>query len=159
MNKSAAWRRLVQRVERDPYLRDMELLLRAFAMLTYSESYRPSMMRYLNVFSSRAKRFSEDEVAFLCQLFTEFMTDLKDVDAAHFALSGRFSVGVFEAVFHGCCLAAWEARDLSLRRDVDGQTVAQLAGELRARLQEGTSKSENVRERLATARRVIDAGR
>ena len=48
MNRRAEWRRLLSRSEPDVRFKDVEILLRAFSLLTYIDNYSPSMVKFLN---------------------------------------------------------------------------------------------------------------
>ena len=101
-NKDPRWRRLLGQQDRDDKLRDVELLLRAFAMLCYSSEYRPSMTRFLNRFSNYAKKtFDNDKIAVLRQMLESFLTSTQDIDPAAFKLNERFSIAIFEAALYG----------------------------------------------------------
>lgn len=162
LNKDPRWRRIFGQPERDKDLRDVELLLRAFAMLMYSDQYRPSMTRFLNRFSNHAKRTLQPaDIEFLKGLFGRFLGALEGVPAEAFRAAGRFSIGVFESLLYGRCAGLWAARDASPIPAIPAETVTAVSAEVRQRLQEGTTKPEYVTERLAAARRLmgqVDAG-
>jgi Protein of unknown function DUF262 len=157
VNKDRRWRDILGEPNRDEKLRDVELLLRAFAMLCYADEYRPSMTRFLNRFSNHAKKhLSSDDVAYLQNLFDKFLDAASRVDAASFRLADRFSIAVFEAAFYGRCKTLWVARREPVVIDALTKNVMEaLTGELRASLQEGTSKREHVQSRLTIATRIL----
>lgn len=156
MNKDPRWRRIIGQAERDANLRDVELLLRAFAMLTYSQSYKPSMARFLNVFSSVAKKtFSDVEIILVKEIFDRFMDQLQAVNPSNFKLSDRFSIGVFEAAIFACAREAWDQKNPALVKPLTDNQVLALTAILRPFFQEGTSKTENVTNRLAAARYAV----
>lgn len=156
LNKNPRWRRIFGQEERDKDLRDVELLLRAFAMLVYSDEYKPSMTRFLNRFSNYAKRaLSDADIQFLKGLFERFLIALDDVPPDAFRAAGRFSIAVFESAFVGRCANLWRGRGDSEIQAISEQQVIALSAEVRQLLQEGTTKPEYVQERLATARRLM----
>lgn len=105
VNLSVGWRRLLQRPEPEVHMKDVEILLRGFAMLLYGNEYRPSMSRFLNRFSKRlsgnAKEFNE----YLEKLFDSFIESCRGLPAGVFFSSrtNRFSIALFEAVFTVIC--------------------------------------------------------
>jgi len=156
LNKNERWRRIFGQDERDKDLRDVELLLRAFAMLMYSSEYRPSMTRFLNRFSNHAKRtLRPADIEFLKSLFERFLAALDGVPVEAFRAAGRFSIGVFESLLFGRCATLWESRDESAIDPIPPEVVTAVSAEVRQRLQEGTTKPEYVTGRLAAARRII----
>lgn len=77
-NKDQRWRQLIGRPSIDTNLRDVELLLRLFAMLTMSDKYKPSMTRFLNAFSFKAKKYLiTNEFSCAVSLLTTFCNWLK----------------------------------------------------------------------------------
>jgi Protein of unknown function DUF262 len=156
LNKNERWRRIFGQPNRDKDLRDVELLLRALAMLLYSHEYRPSMTRFLNRFSNYAKKnLQEADIAFLKDLFERFLISLDRVPPEAFRAAGRFSIGVFESVLFGRCAQLWADRDNTPIAPVARADVTALSAEVRRLLQEGTTKPEYVTERLAAARRLM----
>lgn len=152
INKNIIWRRLLGQPERDTNLRDVELALRAFAMLSDSGEYRPSMTRFLNVFSSKAKKgFDRQKVELAREIFVGTLERMANVDKVHFQLNDRFSIGVFEAVVYASARDAWLARDPSLLHSISEAQVMAVLEAVRPYFKEGTSKKENVQSRLAAA--------
>lgn len=156
-NKDVRWRRILGKPDRDENLRDVEVLLRAFAMLCYVEEYKPSMTRFLNRFSNYAKKnFTSSDVEFLRQIFDSLMTSIEGLEPADFKLADRFSVALFEAVLCGrykeIYLSKGNPKSLG---PVTKTKMAELAGSLRENVQEGTSKKQYVLDRLRTAATIL----
>ena len=55
INAETAWRHLLRSSEPDLHMKDIEILLRGFAMLIEGESYAPSMVKFLNQFSRKCE--------------------------------------------------------------------------------------------------------
>lgn len=156
LNKMAGWRQAFGRSARDKDLRDVELLLRSFAMLVYENEYRPSMTRFLNRFSNFAKKkLSDSDVKFLASLFERFLTAIEDLPAESFQASDRFSVGIFESAFVGRCSRKWVKRDSGPIKPITKAEMTNLRAKLRPYLQEGTTKKENITQRLDAARAIL----
>ncbi|MFL9827872.1 DUF262 domain-containing protein [Rhodoplanes sp. SY1] len=156
LNKDPRWRKIFGKDERDKELRDVELLLRAFAMLVYSNEYKPSMTRFLNRFSNYAKKsLSKKDIDYLKSLFDRFLTAVDGVSPAVFRATGRFSIGVFESVFVGRCTQFWAQRDQAIIPPIPEAKIVELSTAVRALLQEGTTKPEYVKDRLAKARELM----
>ena len=101
-NQDPRWRRILGQAHRDEKLRDVELLLRAFAMLCYAHEYRPSMTRFLNRFSNFAKKnFDSESIEYLRVVFDSLMKSFEHLDPAVFRPADRFSIALFEAALYG----------------------------------------------------------
>lgn len=155
LNKNSNWRQLIGRVELDMNLRDVELLLRLFAVLTFSDGYSPSMTRFLNRFSSVAKRnFGPAEIELCEALFNRFV-ELASIDYSSFAPGGRFSIGTAESVFKAACEDAWKKKNVAYVKSFSTQQVKEVADSIRDLLRVGSSKTENVMARIDRARAII----
>jgi uncharacterized protein with ParB-like and HNH nuclease domain len=156
LNSNPLWRRVIGKEELDSNLRDVELILRAFSMICYTKEYRPSMTRFLNRFSNEAKKhYDSGKISLLKNLFELFLISTENIDPSLFRLSGRFSIAVFEAAFYGCAHAAYNNSDPARMKTIDAETLGSLTTKLQPKMQEGTSKKDNVIERMRIALEVI----
>ena len=91
-NTQPRWRKLVGTRIPDIHMKDVEILLRGFAMLISEDTYRPSMVRFLNLFSQQAKSFDEDRLQQFRRLLESFLDSCQNLpsDAFH-STQGRFS--------------------------------------------------------------------
>jgi uncharacterized protein with ParB-like and HNH nuclease domain len=154
VNKLASWRKLIGQEQRDINLRDVELLLRLSAMLTFSSKYSPSMTRFLNRFSAVAKRrFDDDKNKLIKSLLEDFI--LKAENIREFSPGGRFSVGLTEAVFYAAYKDAWMSDGKEQPKAFQPEQVKAVYDKIRPNLKEGSSKTEYVRTRLDGAVEVI----
>jgi len=101
LNETPLWRSLLGMDLPDPRLKDLEILLRAFAMADGSVDYRPSMVRFLNDYADTTRSYSRTEAQARVDSFTGFLEHTAEWDRADFLSSGRFSVPVFEAIYAG----------------------------------------------------------
>ncbi|WP_198019817.1 DUF262 domain-containing protein [Hyphomonas sp. L-53-1-40] len=155
LNKNAEWRKLIGRPNIDTNLRDVELLLRLFAMLTFSDKYSPSMTRFLNRFSAVAKKqFTQVEIE-LCEGIFEKFLEYCSKDFSAFSPGGRFSIGTTESVFRAAAREAWAVKNPSLVKNFSPAEVREIAEKIRDWLRVGSSKSENVQQRLDSAKEII----
>ena len=67
------WRRLLGSPAPDLNMKDIEILLRGFAMLVDGANYKPSMVRFLNRFSTKCRKQDAEENAYLEILFMSFL--------------------------------------------------------------------------------------
>jgi Protein of unknown function DUF262 len=108
LNADGRWRALLGAPDPDLRLRDVELLLRAFAMLIRGKKYTPSMARFLNQFSKDMRRASEPELTRLSAIFDGFLIASGHLPQGSFGTRGKkVNISIFEAVFAACCAEAY----------------------------------------------------
>lgn len=158
LNVLPGWRRLLGLPDPDLHMKDIEILLRGFAILVAGRDYSPSMTRFLNAFSRRARAFPGDTNAYLGRLFRSFLaacTALPD-DSFLSSPSKRFNVALFEAVFAVTCEVPFAKRARIVKR-VPEARLGRLSKDKRfiRASQEGTTKKSNVQARLKRARAIL----
>jgi hypothetical protein len=141
-------------------MKDIEILLRGFAMLISGHEYAPSMVRFLNQFSRMCESHEDKQNEYLQNLFTSFLEACEDLPDDVFVnpKNNRFNIALFEAVFTATCDDAFKRRRL-LEGQVDSDEIAALERDRQfvdASL-EGTTRTANVGTRLKRARAVISA--
>lgn len=105
VNLEAAWRDLIALEDLDLNLRDVEILLRAVAMLTRGDVYASSMAKFLNGFAKSAKTMSDDEIERLrSELLWFISTAHGRLEERAFLRSSKFSVTLFESAFRAAIL-------------------------------------------------------
>ena len=111
-NRDERWRNLIATSQPDLRMRDVEILLRGFAMLTCSDRYAPSMTRFLNKFAKDMQDASDEEIQLLEKIFSAFLDICHDFPTGIFGTKTRFgtttrklNISIFESVF----LAAGES--------------------------------------------------
>jgi hypothetical protein len=157
-NGNARWRALIGRAEPDLHMKDVEILLRSFAMLISGASYTPSMTRFLNQFSKYSQSNRAEQNSYLEQLFQSFITSTEHLPPDVFVSvrSRRLNVALIEAVFAAACQAALAQRALvaghlridqirALDNDVDFIAASQKA----------TTQTNNVKKRLERAAELV----
>jgi hypothetical protein len=104
-NSKPAWRHLLGNQEPDLHMKDIEILLRGFAMLVDGDIYAPSMVRFLSQFSRRCKSQSDEQNAYLANLFDSFLLACKDLPEGAFLnkQNRRFNVALYEVAFAAVC--------------------------------------------------------
>ena len=157
-NSQKEWRNLVGARVPDLHMKDVEILLRGFAMLVSGESYRPSMDKFLNRFSLEARAFDGAHLEKLQGLLQSFLNSCQDLppDAFH-STQGRFSPMIFESVFVAVCDGAYK-QQIEIHGSIDLESLYALKDdpEFRNATQSKTSDSSNVRTRLSRARQILE---
>lgn len=160
LNINVHWRRLLQKPnEEDSHMRDIELLLRVFSLLIDSKNYKPSMVRFLNEFSHKAKKdFDEPYCTFLKGVFETFMESTAQLPDNTFfrQTSKKFSVSLFEAIFVAKCSPFLEDENHELK-PLNAEEVAAIAfnRDFVKLLQEGTTKQTHVKGRIEIAKEEL----
>ncbi len=155
-NLDKRWRRLT-RPEPDLHMRDMEILLRGFAMLSEGKTYTEPMIRFLNVFSEKSKKFSKEEIAYYESLFSSFLDSCEKLpDQAFSAGFGRFSTSMYEAIFTATSEKAFARHDTNMEI-IDPSKLKELKAdpEFLQALTSQTTRKKNVDLRLRRAREVL----
>ena len=97
-------------------MKDVEILLRGFAMLLFKDAYKPSLTKFLNTFSAKAKKFTQEEIQILENIFIEFAKYIAQVDnRAFFSKGGRFNISVYEAIFFALCEDAYKNKNTNIK--------------------------------------------
>ena len=159
-NTRSEWRRLIGISEPDLHMKDVEILLRGFAMLMKGVDYSPSMVRFLNAFSKHAKGFTKPDVEYADSLFDSFLESCSKLDKDAFLTSaGRFSVTIFESAFAAICALAYAKRQRVFGNVQPASLVALKTDSafLTAAERRTTSKA-NVSTRLARGREIVKVG-
>lgn len=160
VNVESTWRSLLGAPAPDLHLKDIEVLLRGFAMLVDGDKYAPSMLRFLNRFSKKCRTHDSQQNEYLKELFLSFLeacSELPD-DAFQNPHDNRFNITLYEAVFTAVCGRAFEER-----RRVAGELTLDRVRALRkdreftAAAAFDTTSTANVRKRLSRSREIVGA--
>ena len=156
-NSQPEWRKLVGTRIPDIHMKDVEILLRGFAMLIKGESYRPSMTKFLNGFSQEAKSFDASFLQELESLLQSFLVSCHELpeDAFH-STQGRFSPMIFEAVFVAACTGPFDDHQ-TISGKITAESLAALKEnpEFRMATQSKTTERANVQTRLSRACEIL----
>jgi len=159
INMNQKWRSLLKMSEPDLHMKDVELLLRAFAMLIDGENYAPSLPKFLNSFSKKSKKNTPDQNEYLENLFQSFLDNclLLPQDPFIRQRNGRFNIALFEAVFVVTCRPIFKQKGL-LEQPLYIERIQQLEndpGFIKAST-EGTTKTSNVDIRFDRAQIILN---
>ena len=158
LNSQASWRRLLSTGEPDLHLKDLELLLRGIALLVNRADYAPSMVRFLNQFSIKAKKHTSEQNKYLSELSCSFFDQCNALppDAFVNKKNRRFNTAVFEAVFVAACTQPFLSRRL-LNRPIDLEPLQNLENDsaFLDAMKEGTTQTKNVNDRIRRAEEIL----
>ena len=157
VNLDTNWRKLTPDATPDLNMKDVEILLRGFAMLVNSSNYRPSLSKFLNEFSLKAKSFSNELITQLESLFEAFTRSVVELDEKiFFTKSGRFNISVYEAIFVALCEKAFiEKTNVIRNTTIDKIEQLKSDSDFSKASLEGTAGTASVTIRLNKAREIL----
>lgn len=155
LNADGRWRRLIGIAEPDLHLKDMEILVRSYAMLVEGAVYKPTLLQFVNRFSKASKGFDAAKVGLLKQIGEAFFERSLSLEEKAFfnKKTNRFNVPMFEAAFAAACEKALEQQRAELVR-IDTQYLDRLQRDVEfiAATQLHTTGSAKVQTRLSRAK-------
>ncbi len=157
LNSLPNWRRVLGVEVPDLNMKDCEILLRGFAMLISSQSYKPSMTKFLNDFSRKMKSASQDRLDYLELLFGSFLEACDALPPKTFnGPKGRFNISIFESVFNAVCEDPFSRQEL-VARPVEPALITALKqdSEFMQAAQKATAGTASVETRLRIAREKL----
>lgn len=157
ININENWRKQTPKEIPDLNMKDIEILLRGFAMLIKGETYTPSMTRFLNSFSQYMKGQSEESVNKLERLFVRFIEKIVGLQPDKlFFTNQRFNISVYEAIFVALCDQGWRDGSLAIK-DTTLEKIDLLKNnpEFIEATQKSTASTANVIKRLDKAKEML----
>lgn len=113
INKNEQWRSFLGQPSTDLHFKDVEILLRSFAMLVHHCEYKAPMTKFLNSFSKEATKFNNETNEYWEKLFESFIESCRELnDKDFFSGSGKFNISLFESVFVVVCENAFNGKKL-----------------------------------------------
>ncbi|SYZ71853.1 conserved hypothetical protein [Candidatus Zixiibacteriota bacterium] len=157
INLSPEWRKLIGLEDPDIHMKDLEILLRGFAMLLEGKAYSQSMVRFLNTFSNKAKSMKSDRVKYLEELFLAFIGACNELSTLDFTFKTRkFNALIYEAVFSAVCKRSLIADKIFIPNIVPGQLeTLKKDDEFVKATQLETARKINVDKRLEKAEAIF----
>jgi uncharacterized protein with ParB-like and HNH nuclease domain len=157
INLNNSWRNLLNKEEPDVHMKDVEILLRGFALLLDGNDYRPSMTRFLNQFSKKSRGFTDASLDYFRKIFEKFCEIMLPLGHTIFAAkSGKFNITVFESIFVALCGEALENQNDNIKTTTVLK-VEQLKEnpEFINATQGNTAGKKNVETRLRLAKEIL----
>lgn len=157
VNADSRWRKATGIEEPDLHMKDIETILRGFALLLYGNLYRPSMTRFLNESSKKLQGCSEEKATYFEKLFTSFLEACSDLQIKPFhGKSGAFTLSIFDAVFAAVCKGPLD-RKAFVEQKIDSGRLAGLKEDhaFSEASQSRTAGKGNVRTRLDRATEIL----
>ncbi len=160
INLNNIWRKFTSSAIPNINMKDVEVLLRGFALLIEGENYNPSMTKFLNKFSLKAKSFESSNVQYLEKLFIEFMSKVSQLDSndkLFHSKTGRFNISIYESIFVAACEQTFSEKNL-LIKDISLEKVGLLKEDegFYNATQSDTASKLNVQIRLSRAKIILE---
>ncbi len=158
INTEEKWRRILQSTEPDLHMKDIEILLRGFAMLINGENYAPSMIKFLNQFSKNCERYSVGQNEYFENLFASFLNACADLPDNAFMnkKNNRFNIALYEAVFSAVNQKAFsDNRCINGKLDTEKIRTLETDPEFSGAALAGTTQTANVKKRLNRALEIV----
>lgn len=133
-------------------MRDSEIILRSFALARNLDKYSGSMASFVNRFCLEAQQFSREQVMSAVKEFEDFLNLTSRIPDDTFMRQTKFSGLLFESFF-----SAW-VRTSRVTTPVElHQAVREVkeGPEFPMTLQEGSTKSANVKKRVEIAEQAL----
>ena len=142
----------------DLHMKDIEILLRGFAMLMDGAHYAPSMVSFLNRFSQECRKNSAEKNDYLERLFRSFLRACARLPDDVFLnkQNNRFNIALYEAVFAGSGKRAIaESRLIEGMLDAGRIRDLETDKEFSSAALEGRTNTANVEKRLSRAEVIV----
>ena len=121
INKNENWRKITPENKSDIHMKDIQLLLRVFAVLIDFDNYKVSMPKFLNQFSKKAQKFNNTKIEKLENIFVNFAEEYSKINKEMFYVgSNRFSITLFESIFNFACKDAY-FNDIGINRTTENK--------------------------------------
>lgn len=156
LNQNSIWRNFYGRPE-DGKFKDIEIILRCFALLCDGENYSGSMNKFINRFAKRAMSFSAQEVEYCKNLFISFLTACEEISRGQFATKkGELNAALFDCVFAVVAEEYYNNKTLITGKIQEDRISALKADpEFEEAITHSTSHTKMVAKRLVKAREYL----
>ena len=157
INLNSTWRKLLGLEEPDLHMKDIEVLLRSYAMLIEGSTYKPSMTKFLNAFSKNCKSLDDDRLNYLEKLFESFIDSCQDLSAEAFlSKTQKFNISLFDSTFAAICGTVFPDRKLVSEKISHEKLVAlQNDPDFIEASKSDTASTANVEKRLLRGRNIL----
>ena len=146
LNKNTNWRDLLGKSYPDRRLRDVEIILRFYALLDSVNSYEPSMREFLSRYQDKNKKIEIDY-----KLFKQVVEKLnKEIGIDSFRVTSSVNKSVADAVMVGLAQIIKEKKQISNLKENHSRLIVDK--EFVKYVTSGTSTETHVKNRITIAR-------
>lgn len=159
INLDTNWRKLTPQSTPDLNMKDVEIILRGFAMLVNHNDYRPSLIKFLNTFSAQAKKFSIEDINYFENLFKKFVSIVANINTKLFFNKGRFNIAIYESIFVALAEDVYKNKSLDIKEITMQQAqVLKDNSDFIQASQKSTTSTANVQKRIDKAKELLQNG-
>lgn len=156
INLNEKWRELLRKDDLDLHLKDVEILLRSFALALsdIEVDYKGNMKRLLNEFSSKAKKYDDTQVSKFEQMFYDFIDSVSELNSDSFVnINKRFQISIFDAVFYVWSKEYLNGNKVEISKD-DFDNLRK-DSEFRDNTEQNTTNTATVKKRIEIAKKFL----
>lgn len=156
LNQNDTWRKIYGKPE-DGKFKDVEIILRSFALLCNNDNYNGSMNKFINQFAKKAMSFSEQETEYFRNLFISFLDSCSELPRELFATKkGELNASLFDCVFTVVAEDYYKNQTL-ITRKLSADSICSLKKdpEFEEAITHSTSHTKVVAKRLEKARMYL----
>jgi hypothetical protein len=153
LNGYASWRKLYKKERPDERMRDVELILRFFALFYDGNNYEKPMNEFLNTFMVKNRKISRDQTIHMENIFKQTIDFISDsLTPESLRPRGNLNVAVFDSVAYTVA----KYRD-TLKPNISYETVKSLFNDERymKAVREGTTDPEVIKLRMELAKTYL----
>lgn len=156
LNQNSVWRNFYGKPE-DGKFKDVEIILRSFALLCDGENYSGSMNGFINRFTKKAMNYSTSEIEYFENLFTSFLESCSEISRETFATKkGEFNGALFDSVFVATVDRYYKEKSLvGGKIQPDKINALKKDMEFEEAITHSTSHTKMVKKRLEKAREYL----
>lgn len=156
LNQNSIWRNLYGKPE-DGKFKDVEIILRSFALLREGKNYGGSMNNFINRFAKKAMHYSDQEIEYHKNLFISFLEACIEIPREQFTTKkGELNAALFDCVFAVVAGEHYENKTLiSGKIQEDRISALKADPKFEEAITHSTSHTKMVERRLAKAREYL----
>lgn len=156
LNQNIIWRSLYGKPE-DGKFKDVEVILRSFALLCNGDKYSGSMNVFINRYAKEAMNYSAEEVVYLHNLFMSFLNSCNGLPRELFTTkNGDLNAALFDSVFTVTASECFKRKAL-ITQKLDQEKISALKSdrEFEEAITHSTSHTKMVNKRIEKARAYL----
>ena len=157
LNRNTIWRNIYGKPE-DGKFKDVEFILRMFAVLCNNKHYTGSMNIFINKFAKQAMSFDSDKIDYLYNLFLNFLEMCKNLPREVFTTKkGELNIALFECIFTVVCEDSYKKEDLFVK-EIDASRIIALKSdkEFEEAITHSTAHTKSFNIRLSKAKEYLN---
>ncbi|MEO8150777.1 MAG: DUF262 domain-containing protein [Bacteroidia bacterium] len=158
LNLNPNWRRILKLEDPDLHMKDIELLVRGFSMMTYGDNYTSSLAKFLNTYSAIAKKYDESTLIYLEEVFIKVLECCSELPDDTFInkKTKRFNTFLFEGLMYFIGQKHFEKKTFPTKKISYEEIDALESDEVFANASiHGTTNKDSVEKRLSRAKLIL----